>query len=127
MRIKAGCRKEQNKVPLNPENEVTEKTSNLSISAPLKPKKKNLIQRSGEPRRLHNTLPKRSTPNQMREEKKERAEQRLTLKIRSRFIIVRLLNKSENNVKIKKPPPKPRATTRFSTDKFKGNIDRIPP
>jgi len=127
MRIKAGCIKEENKVPPKPEKEVTEKTSNLSISAPLKPKKKNLIQRSGDPRILHNKPPKRSTMNQTREEKKERAEQRLKLKIRSRFIIVRLINKSENNVKNKKKPPKPKPTTRFSKDKFKGKIDRIPP
>jgi hypothetical protein len=113
MRIRTGCRKEENKVPPNPENEVTEKTSNLSISAPLKPKKKNLIHRTGDPRRLHIKQPKRSTPNQMREEKKERAEQRFKLKIKSRFIIVRLINKSENNVKTKKKPPKPRPTTRF--------------
>lgn len=108
-------------------NEVTEKTSNLNITAPLKPKKKNLIQRSGDPRRPHIKPPIRSTPNQIREEKKERAEQRLKLKIRSCFITVRLTNKSENRVKIKKNPPKPRPTTRFSKDKFKGKTDSIPP
>jgi len=124
---KAGCKKEEKRVPPNPANDVTEKTSSRSIRAPLKPKKKNLIQSSGAPRRLLIKPPRRSTPNHMREENKERAEQRLKLKIKSRLIEVRLTIKSESNVKKRKIPPKPRPAAKFSRDKFKGRIDRIPP
>jgi len=124
---KAGCKKEEKRVPPNPANDVTEKTSSRSIRAPLKPKKKNLIQSSGAPRRLLIKPPRRSTPNHMREENKERAEQRLKLKIKSRLIEVRLTIKSESNVKKRKIPPNPRPAAKFARDKFKGNIDRIPP
>jgi hypothetical protein len=126
-RTRTGCRREEKRAPPDPANDVTEKTSSRSIRAPLKPKKKNRIQRSGAPRMALIKPPRRSTPNHMREEKRERAEHRLKLKIRARLIEVRLTIKSESNVKKRKIPPKPRPTTKFSRDKFKGSIDRIPP
>lgn len=126
-RIRVGCKKEENNVPPNPVNDVTEKTSNRSMSAPLNPRKKNLIQSSGTARRPLIRPPRRSTPNHSREEKKERAEQRLKLKMMSRFIIVWLTKKSESNVKTKKIPPKPSPIAMVSKDKFRGNMDKIPP
>ena len=78
-----GCRNEENRVPPDPANEIIDKTNSRSIRVPLKPKKKNLIQRPGTPRSALSKPPRRSTPNQIMEEKKERAEQRLKLKIRS--------------------------------------------
>jgi hypothetical protein len=83
---KAGCSREEKRVPPNPAKEIMERTNKRSIRAPLKPKKKNLIQSSGAPRRPLITLPRRSIPNNTSEEKKERAEQRLQLKIRSFFM-----------------------------------------
>jgi len=76
---KAGCKREEKRVPPNPAKEVTERTNKRSIRAPLKPKKKNLIQSSGAPRRPLIKLPRRIIPNHTSEEKKERAEQRLKL------------------------------------------------
>jgi len=124
---KAGCKREEKMVPPNPAKEVTERTNRRRIRAPLKPKKKNLIQRSGAPRRALIKLPRRSTPNHTREEKKERAEQRLKLKIRSFFMELRLIMKSESKVRMRKLAPKPRPVAKFSRDRFKGRIDRIPP
>ena len=126
-RTRTGCKREEKRVPPAPENDVTDRTSSRSIRDPLNPKKKNLIQMSGAPRRELIKPPRRSTPNHMREEKNERAEQRLKLKIRSCLIEVRLTIQSENNVRKRKIAPKPRPTTKFSRDKFKGSIDKIPP
>jgi len=124
---KAGCKREEKRLPPNPAKEVTERTNRRRIRAPLKPKKKNLIQSSGAPRRPLIKAPRRSTPNHTREEKKERAEQRLKLKIRSFFIEVWLINKSESNVRMRKLAPKPRPTAKFSKERFNGSRDRIPP
>jgi hypothetical protein len=88
IRIRRGCRREEKRAPPKPAKDVTDKTSSLRIRAPLKPKKKNLIQRLESPRRALIKPPRSSTPNNKREEKKERAEQRLKLKIRSRLIEV---------------------------------------
>ena len=88
IKTRTGCRREENSVPANPAKDVTDKTSNRSMRAPLKPKKKNLIQRCGAPRRAVIKAPRRSTANQIREEKKDSPKQRLKLKIRSCFIEV---------------------------------------
>ena len=109
-----GCNREENKVPLKPVKEVIERTNKRSIKAPLKPKKKNLIQRSGSPIKEVIKQPRRITPNNMREENKERAKQRLKLKTRSLFMEVRLIIKSERKVRKKKIPPKPRPRAKFS-------------
>ena len=126
-RTNTGCRSEEKRAPPVPAKEVTDRTSSRRIRAPLKPKKKNLIQRAGAPRRPLINPPRSNTPNHTREEKKERAEQRLKLKIRSRLIEVPLTTKSESNVKRRKAPPKPRPVTKFSRYKLKGRSDRIPP
>jgi hypothetical protein len=65
----------------NPAKDIMERTNKRSIRAPLKPKKKNLNQRWGAPRMALIKLPRISTPNKTREEKKESTEQRLKLKI----------------------------------------------
>jgi hypothetical protein len=83
---RAGCRREEKTVPTNSLKDVTERTSKRRIRAPLKPRKKNLIQSSGVPRRALIRLPRIMIANQTREEKKERAEQRLILKMRSFFM-----------------------------------------
>jgi hypothetical protein len=124
---RAGCKREEKTVPTNPLNEVTEKTNIRSIRAPLKPKKKNLIQSSGAPRRELIKLPRMTIANQMREEKKERAEQRLKLKMRSFFMKLYLIITSENKVRTKKLAPKLKPATKFSRERFRGRIDRIPP
>lgn len=122
-----GCSREEKITPPNFAKDVTDKTSSLSIKAPLKPKKKNLIQRLGDPRIAIINPPRRSTPNHINEEKNDKAEQRLRLKIKSCLIEVRLTIKSETSVKRKKIPPKPKPTTKLFIDKSNGNIDRIPP
>jgi hypothetical protein len=124
---KVGCSREEKRVLPNPAKEVMERTNRRRIRAPLKPKKKNLIQSSGAPRRALIKLPRISIPNHMSEEKKERAEQRLRLKIGAFFMEVWLIMKSESKVRTRKPAPKPRPTAKFWRERFKGRIDRIPP
>jgi hypothetical protein len=124
---KAGCSREEKRVPPNPAKEVMERTNRRRIRAPLKPRKKTLIQSSGAPRRALIKLPRISIPNNTSEEKKERAEQRLQLKIRSFFMEPRLIIKSESKVRRRKLAPKPRPTAKFWRERFKGRIDRIPP
>jgi hypothetical protein len=127
IKIRTGCRSEEKRTSLVPAKEVTDRTSRRSIRAPLKPRKKNRIQRLGAPRRPLIKPPRSSTPNHISEEKKERAEQRLKLKIRSCFIEVPLTTKSKNNVKRKKAPPNARPATKFSRDKPMERSERIPP
>jgi hypothetical protein len=124
---RAGCSREEKKVLPNPAKEVMERTKRRRIRAPLKPKKKNLIQSSGAPRRALIKLPRISIPKHMREEKKERAEQRLRLKIGAFFMEVLLIMKSESMVRTRKLAPKTRPTAKFWRERFKGRIDRIPP
>jgi hypothetical protein len=124
---RAGCSREEKRVPPNPAKDVIERTNKRSIRAPLNPKKKILIQSCGAPRRPLIKLPRRSIPNITREEKKDRAEQRLQSKIRSFFMELWLIIKSESRVRMKKLAPKPRPTATFSIDRFKGRSDRIPP
>jgi hypothetical protein len=124
---KAGCKREEKRVPPNPAKEIIAMTKRRSIRAPLKPKKKNLIQRCGAPRRTLIKLPIISTPNHTREEKKDKAEQRLQLKIRSLFMELLLITKSESRVRIKKLAPKTRPKEKFWKERFKGRRDRIPP
>jgi len=123
---KAGCKREEKRVPPNLAKEVTERTNRRRIRAPLKPKKKNRIQKVGAPRKPLINPPRSSTPNHIREEKKERAKQRLKLKIRSLLIDVRLTIKSERSVKRKKVTPKPNPATKLSTDKPKARNEIIP-
>lgn len=127
IRTKAGCRREEKSVLPNLANDVTDKTNSRSIRAPLKPKKKNLIQKCGASKMADINTPKSSIPNHIREEKKDRAEIRLKLKIRSRLIVVMLTMKSEKRVNRKKLPPKLNPITKCSGDKFKARIERIPP
>jgi len=82
-----------------------EKTTRRSISAPQKPRKKNLIQKIGLLRKTLITLPRKINPNHIRQEKRERAEQRLKLKIGSVFIKLQLIAKSDNKVTKRKNPP----------------------
>jgi len=82
-----------------------ENTNKRSISAPQKPRKKNLIQKIGLSRKTLTVLPRKINPTHIRIEKRERAEQRLKLKIGSLFIKVQLIAKSDNKVTKKKNPP----------------------
>jgi len=103
---KAGCKREEKNIPPKSAKDVVENTNKRSTSAPKKPKKKNLTQRFGFSRRALVKAPRKITPNHIRQEKRERAEQRLKLKIGSLFIEPRLITKSEAKVKEKKVPPK---------------------
>jgi len=102
---KAGCKREEKRILPKSAKEVVENTSKRSISAPEKPKKKNLIQRFGSSRKTLVKLPRKITPNHIRQEKRERVEQRLKLKIGSLFIELRLITKSDAKVKERKIPP----------------------
>jgi hypothetical protein len=122
-----GCRREEKNVFPNPTKDMTDKTSSLSKKAPLKPKKKNLIHRSGALRIATIKAPIRRTPNHINEEKNDKAEQRLKLNIKSCFTVVLLIMKSEIKVKRKKVTPKIKPTIKLSRDKFNNKIDKIPP
>lgn len=103
---KAGCKREEKVLFPTSAKDVVENTNKRSISAPLKPRKKNLTQRLGFLRKANVRLPKKIQPNQIRQEKRERTEQRLKLKIGSLFMELRLTVKSDNKVKKRKVPPK---------------------
>jgi len=102
---KAGCKREEKNILPGSTKDVVENTNKRSVSAPQKPKKKNLTQRFGFSRRVLIKLPRKVTPNHIRQEKRERAEQRLKLKIGSPFIELRLITKSDVQVKERKIPP----------------------
>lgn len=123
---KTGCNSEENMVPPKPAKEVTERISKRRINAPLKPRKKKRNQSSGAPRSALIKPPKRSTPNQRMEEKKESPEHRLKLKMRAFFIELRLIIKSESTVRTKKLAPNPRPIAKFSKERFNDRIDRTP-
>jgi hypothetical protein len=63
-----------------------ENTNKRIINAPQKPRKKNLTQTFGLLKNELITLPRKTNPNNIKQEKRERAEQRLKLKIGSAFI-----------------------------------------
>jgi len=102
---KAGCKREEKNIVPKSAKDVVKNTNKRSISAPQKPKKKNLIQRFGFSRKTLIKLPRKITPNHIRQEKRERAEQRLKLKIGSLFMELRLITKSDAKVKKRKIPP----------------------
>ena len=102
---KAGCKKEEKNILPRSAKDVAENTNKRSISAPQKPKKKNLTQRFGFSRKTLIKLPRKTTPNQIKQEKRERAEQRLKLKMGSLFMELRLITKSDAKVKERKIPP----------------------
>ena len=56
------------------------------------------------------TLPRKISPNHIRQEKRERAEQRLRFKMGSVFIQLCLTIKSDSKVMERKVPPKIRLT-----------------
>ena len=105
MMHKTGCKREEKKILPKSAKDVVEKTNKRSISAPQKPKKKILTQRFGFSRRMLIKLPRKIIPNHIRQEKRERAEQRLRLKIGSRFMELWLTIKSDAKVKERKIPP----------------------
>jgi len=105
MMHKAGCKREEKNILPKSAKDVVENTNKRSISAPEKPKKTNLTQRFGVSRKTLIKVPRKITPNHIRQEKRERAEQRLRLKIGSPFIELRLITKSDAKVKEKKIPP----------------------
>ena len=105
MMHKAGCKREEKNILPKSAKDVVENTNKRSISAPQKPKKKNLIQRFGVSRKTLIRLPRKITPNHITQEKRERAEQRLKSKIGSPFIELRLITTSDAKVKKRKIPP----------------------
>lgn len=102
---KVGCKREEKNILPGSAKDVVENTNKRSIRAPQKPKKKNLTQRFVVSRKTLIRLPRKITPNHIRQEKRERAEQRLKLKIGSPFIELRLTTMSDAKVKERKIPP----------------------
>lgn len=102
---KMGCKREEKNVLPKSANDVVENTNKRSVSATQKPKKKDLTQRFEFSRKTLIKLPRKTIPNHIRLEKRERAEQRLKLKIGSPFMELRLITKSDVKVKKKKIPP----------------------
>jgi hypothetical protein len=106
-----GCKREEKIVLPKSENDVVENTSKRSNDAPKKPKRKNFIQRFGFSRMTLAKLPRKITPNHVRQEKRERAEQRLKLKMTFPLIELRLISKSDARVKERMIPPNIRLRT----------------
>jgi hypothetical protein len=65
---KMGCKIEEKMATPKSVKEITARTNRRSIRAPLKPRKKNLIQRFRAPRSAQIKLPRISTPNHTTEE-----------------------------------------------------------
>ena len=72
-KIRTGCKREEKNAFLYLEYDIIDRTKSRSMRAPLNPRKKNLIQIFGEARSRLRKLPRRSTPNHKREEKKDSA------------------------------------------------------
>ena len=124
---KTGCKREEKILFPKSAKDAVENTNKRSISAILKPRKKNLTQRFGLLRKPLVRLPRRITPNQIKQEKRERTEQRLKLKTGSFFMELRLTAKSDNKVKKKKIPPKVTPEVSSPKECWKGKNVRTPP
>jgi len=81
-----GCKRDETKTLLKLANDVVENTNKRSISAAGKPKRRSLTQTSELSRAALMRLPSKMKPNHVRQEKRERPEQRLRLKIGSVFM-----------------------------------------
>jgi len=82
----AGCKIEETNTPSRSENDVVEKTRKRRMRAKEKPRRKSLAQTKEFPRKKLVKPPTKIKPNHIRQEKRERAEQRLKLKTGSFFI-----------------------------------------
>jgi hypothetical protein len=82
----AGCKKEEIVIPPRLAKETVVNTNNRRIKVEQKPRMKNLFQTLRFPRKKLTTLPRKMKKNQIEHEKRDRAEHRLKLKIRSFFI-----------------------------------------
>lgn len=82
----AGWRIDEMKISLRFAKDVVEKTSKRRMRATEKPKRKSLTQTMVFSRKTLMRLPRKMKPNHIRQEKRERAEQRLKLKTGS-FLI----------------------------------------
>lgn len=81
-----GCRMEEAKALLKLANDVVENTNKRRINVAQKPRRQSLIQGFGFLRKALRMLPRKMSPNQVMQEKRERAEHRLKLKMGSVFI-----------------------------------------
>jgi len=85
----AGCKRDETKTLPRLANDVVESTNKRSMSAARKPKRQILTQTLELLRTALMRLPSKMKPNHVRQEKRERPEQRLRLKIGSVFIQLR--------------------------------------
>jgi len=122
-----GCRIDETKTPLRSANEVVEKTNKRRMRATEKPKRKSLTQTTGFPRRTLMRLPRKMKPNHARQEKRDRVEQRLRLKIGSFLIKPLQIMRSVSETKERKNVPKikPKAKPKELGDN--GKNARSPP
>ncbi len=123
----AGCRMDEMKTPLRSANDVVEKTNKRRMRATEKPKRKSLTQTLGFLRKTLTRLPRKMKPNHVRQEKRERAEQRLKLKTGSLLIKTRWMMKSASEATEKKTVPKIKPKARPKEVGRNRKIVRRPP
>ncbi len=123
----AGCKKEERKTCLRLANDIVENTSKRSIRTAEKPRRKSLTQIVLFSIKILTRLPRKMKPNHVRQEKRERAEQRLKVKIGSFLRKLEQVMISDTETMQKKVAPKMEPKARPKKLVCKGKITRIPP
>jgi hypothetical protein len=101
-----GCKIEERKTTSRPANDVVENTNKRRINTKEKPRRKSLTQITGFLRKMLMKLPRKIIANQVRQEKRESAEQRLRLKTGSFLIKLKYIMRSDSETMKKKAKPK---------------------
>jgi hypothetical protein len=104
-----GSKTEERKILLPSEEAVVENTTQRSIRAIQKPKRKVLIQRSGVSMKRLRMLPRKEVPSHNVIEKRDKAEQRRKLKIGSPAMKTYTVTKSDETAIKKTETPKAKA------------------
>ena len=121
-----GCKEEERIAFIRSANDTVKKTNNRRISVTQKPKRKSLTQMVGLPRKPLRILPRKMKINQNKLENRDRAEQRLKLKIGSFFIKLLFIIMSADKVMIKKAKPKSAPDVKPNNEGLKGKIEEKP-
>ena len=122
-----GCKEDERTAFRRSANDAVKKTNKRRISVTQKPKRKSLTQMLGLPRKTLRTLPRKMKTNQTKLENRDRAEQRLKLKIGSFFMKLLFITMSADKVMIKKAKPKSVLDVKPKNEGLKGKIAEIPP
>jgi hypothetical protein len=122
-----GCKIAEKKIFPTADEDTVESTNNRIVVAPKNPRKKNATPPLGDLRKRFTRLPRKRTPNQIRQELRERAVQRFKLKRWSPFIRLLLIRKSAIKVKKRKVRPKVIPNKTLAEEKPEERKISVPP